>query len=311
MPYPYSNVVDDPYGPRHEYGSTIWDVFRPRPQDEQQTQENLLAQGYLGQDVSQVQEQGSPFRRLLQGIGVMNAPSPRALTPYEQFLYQKGLHMRGQEDLQTEEGRIRLLQSEENLGQDVAKTGQMPSGAPWNLPQGMMPGFANVQQDYTNTQDYMTKKRQADLESEDALKREREQRLKYNEYILDQQREQKHMDMLKKWTQTPAMQSMIKEYEDYRKQAVAEPNSIKKSGIISQMQGVQARMKNWLAVHAVPTHDISDADAELLSNLGADTFAPFTKQAVEPRLVPDAAGVHQGLEELGIIDPSKNMFGAP
>ena len=306
-----SNIVNDPYGPPHQYGSTIWDVFRPRPQDEQQLLQNLYGQGYLGQGVDQVQEEGSPFRRLMQGIGIMNAPEPRALTPWEQYTYQRGLHERGSEDQRTEQQRIQLLQSEENLGQDVAKTGQMPSGAPWNLPPEMSPGFENIVKDYGETGSYVDQKRKLDLQNAQAELDWRNKRMQADSEAIS---EQKHLQNISKVSNMGPYKMLLAQYKKVIDAANAEPNQMQKGNLMAQAAQLQQQVRNYLGSIAAPSGDItlSPSDINMLSNFGTDVFAPFTKTpSGEQNIVQSPEDVDRALQEEMGASAGQYPFGAP
>lgn len=168
----YNDIVGESWGNPHPYMSSMWDVFVPNPRGERDLEKNIAAAGYMGANVSGVQDQRSPFGRLLQGIGLIGEPDKRPLTYYEQYLYEQGKHQRSEIDYQTEKQRIDKLQDVLSTVNEELKKGEKPSEMEdllQYLPQSMRPGFERQAEQAQSDLEYQGVNRQLGLDYKQKL----------------------------------------------------------------------------------------------------------------------------------------------
>lgn len=289
------DIVDDPYGPPHRYGSTIFDIFRPRPSAQKEFNQNLFASGYMGDVPYRVTEGRSPFGRLLQGVGLLGEPEARPLTPYEQMLVEEGRHYRGQEDYETEKERMDKLQAALNLGQDVISTGGGMPDEGLGLPPEMQNNLKRMLDVYT--EESLTKRRHNEL-----VNRNIQNEMNYRNAMIDQAdiqkkllNESREIEQMKKFASLPQIEPIYKEYKVVYNRAVDAASAGDNEAAMlemEQMQKISVKLQLALQAAQVPGNLL---DRMVPKNI--NVLDPFNRPGANTNIIKTPQDVDKTLQE--------------
>lgn len=284
MPYD-EDIVDDQWQPPHRYGSTIYDIFRPRPGAQRELYQNLYGAGFMGDVPYNVKESRTPFGRLLQGVGLLGEPDPRPLTPYEQMLVEEGRHHRGEEDYQTEKQRMDKIKSAYDIGKDVIGSGGGMPSEEFGLPEGMQGNLRNMYSEYNQEQG--TKKEHNDLviqsqKADIAYKKAMTENASIQKALLNASRE---IEDMKKYAALPQIHPLYVEYETLRGEVVKAINDGDQDAASIGMSKMQ---------------QLSQVIAQAVTNAGAGSLVP--------RMTPNAVDIFAPYQKAG---PNTNQLNQP
>jgi hypothetical protein len=182
--------------------------------DKQELMRNIYGAGYMGARVNGVNQDRGTLGSILQGIGLLDQPSPRSLTPFEQMMYEEGKHYRSKEDNMTDEQRQTLLHERLNLAQDVGSMGEMPpeefmQGLPPDLRQNFETYESDLRTDKTNKQKYNVLQMK-NIESEIAARKLQ------GDYFAQQKADQEfqqHQNIINQAASNPLNLALQKQYQ--------------------------------------------------------------------------------------------------
>lgn len=298
-----TRVVGQESGNPHYMGQSIWDLMRPNPQGEEDIQQNLYGAGAIGQDEpTNITEGRSPFGQMLQGIGLLGPPSPRALTPFEQFQYQRGLHQKGEWDQQTQQ------QSLENISRKFGLAGQvMKQTGGAALPPEVANLFSPDEQNSLSTagehfgrmQLLSDQIKEASLANIQAETQDRLKRLTQDNADREEARQQ--MINQRRWS-NPLIQRTVAEYDALQKQ---EDNELLAGSLTPDKRSNYASLRNQLKTKIKNAGNVLGIPQQQLDALGdeEDPFAATVGPKTGPNqnnLVNDAMGVNNTLKNMGI-----------
>lgn len=266
--------------------------IRAQKDSEQRNLDDIMASGYThptgkSEDVRLTEGRGT-FGQLLQGVGLIGAPEPRAFTPYEQFLYEQGQHYKSNQDMQTERERQVNLARQLNTAQDYVNTeGQLPPDEfMQGLPEGTMSGLENQLVERIKGGVKKEAMQGMQLQGMQSLVKRREQ-------LTNQGKGGEEDKASKAFYSSPPLRLLVDQYKHIMTMAAKpETPTGQKNELLYQAQQIVQRMAALARSQGQPT--------EPFDQLGQDFMSPYNKEPEEGRIVQDPTNTVDALKMLGV-----------